>query len=147
MRQWRFGYFAGLVVALAGSGCGTSESTKSTQPTTDVGSGTDAAAVDGVAADAATAVTTLGTCNYVNPFSSGAECKAYTGAGWTAESAAADRLDGQAYRDDILRLLFVGGLVLRFRLARRLDKGNQIASNVSATTTTRGSRAPTRRRT
>ena len=97
MRQWRFGYFAGLVVALAGSGCGTSESTKSTQPTTDVGSGTDAAAVDGVAADAATAVTTLGTCNYVNPFSSGAECKAYTGAGWTLASAeAASAFRGRA---------------------------------------------------
>lgn len=30
------------------------------------------------------------TCAYTNPFSSEKECKAYTGSGWTAESAAAD---------------------------------------------------------
>ena len=29
-------------------------------------------------------------CDYTNPFGQSAECKAYTGPGWTAESAAAD---------------------------------------------------------
>jgi hypothetical protein len=32
----------------------------------------------------------IGACTYVNPFSKGDECKLYTGAAWTAESAADD---------------------------------------------------------
>jgi hypothetical protein len=35
-------------------------------------------------------VTTLGSCSYTNPFSQGAECKAYTGDGWTESSAEED---------------------------------------------------------
>ena len=34
----------------------------------------------------------VASCTYVNPFSQGAECKRYTGAAWTAETAAADCL-------------------------------------------------------
>ncbi|MFN3197743.1 MAG: proteinase inhibitor [Bradymonadia bacterium] len=33
---------------------------------------------------------TMGRCEYTNPFSRGIECKQYTGAGWTLESAQAD---------------------------------------------------------
>ncbi len=34
--------------------------------------------------------TVVGSCAYANPFSGGPECKEYTGAGWTAETAATD---------------------------------------------------------
>ena len=48
----------------------------------------DTSDASGPSADAG--VAGVGRCVYVNPFSRGDECKAYTGAGWTAEAAAAD---------------------------------------------------------
>jgi hypothetical protein len=51
------------------------------------------AAVTGPEADAAAPPAgVLGRCDYTNTFSQAAECKAYTGAGWTAESAGQDCL-------------------------------------------------------
>lgn len=57
----------------------------------DVGANEDTAATaDTEDSDGGSPSVGLGRCDYVNPFSNGAECKEYTGAGWTAESATAD---------------------------------------------------------
>lgn len=39
-------------------------------------------------------VASIGSCNYINPFSSNSECKLYTGLAWTDESASSDCTTG-----------------------------------------------------
>lgn len=90
---------AALLTALAATACDGDAA-----PPAAAASGVDAAGADTSAADAgavldvdAAEAADVGgsakarfTCSYTNPFSQGAECKAYTGAAWTEASAAAN---------------------------------------------------------
>lgn len=87
-----------LVIPFILSAC--SDEVSSPTDLTDTDTGSDAAADTGLSdgsgdpADAATdgssapTPTSVGRCDYTNPFSSAVECKEYTGTEWTAESAA-----------------------------------------------------------
>lgn len=92
---------AGLLYALAA--CAGDEADLTPEPGTspDAGVNTDAtdtseshdtgsADTDSSENDVPEATPSVGRCDYTNPFSQNPECKAYTGAGWTADSAAAD---------------------------------------------------------
>ena len=70
-----------LTLALACSGGGG-------EPADSTGGDADPDSTDG--ADGTEAVAVTGRCTYTNPFSQGAECKEYTGAGWDDEGASAD---------------------------------------------------------
>ncbi|MBU6162314.1 MAG: proteinase inhibitor [Myxococcales bacterium] len=92
---------AGLLYALAA--CAGDEADLTPEPTPDADTGAFTDAADGTdntdsdasapspdADDVVEAPASPGRCDYTNPFSQNPECKAYTGSGWTAESAAAD---------------------------------------------------------
>lgn len=87
-------YTLGLVLALALWACGDPAAETDGQTATDATVETDVLAPDGdggdTGGDTVIAPAALGWCSYTNPFSARAECKAYTGAGWTSADAQAD---------------------------------------------------------
>lgn len=77
------------------TGCGGSDDVDSGTPDagTDVTQEAETTAADGgedSTPDIAAPPPALAICEYTNPFSQGLECKEYTGAGWTLESATTD---------------------------------------------------------
>lgn len=91
MRKWAIGW----MVVVNATGCGSTDDAAGATTTDSVSadSAADAAGSDAAAAGTdAAAVQPVETavCRYINPFSQGKECKAYTGPSWDAASAAAD---------------------------------------------------------
>lgn len=90
----RRGASGALVGAMLAAGLGGASACSSAASPGAGGAGSGTSATSGTsgtpASSSATGTASRGSCTYVNPFSKGQECKEYTGAAWSAASAASD---------------------------------------------------------